>query len=144
MPHSPHLASVWSCEQATHSGGCGFCMGLGTTMRSGMFQTLPACSLGPSLNMGRMARTASSKISRLFSMVTPNGSSSVIEALSPMPNSQRPFDNRSSVATRSATRVGWLVVTWKMPWPRRMFLVRWLAAARKDSGEGECEYSSRK
>ncbi len=30
MPHSPHLASVSSCEQATHSGGCGFCIGFGT------------------------------------------------------------------------------------------------------------------
>ena len=84
-------------------------------MRRGMFQTLPVCSLGPSLNIGMMARTASSKTSRLFSMSTPNGSSSVIEALSPMPNSQRPFDSRSRQATRSATRVGWLVVSWKMP-----------------------------
>ena len=77
-------------------------------------------------------------------MSRPNGVSSVIEALSPMPNSQRPLESRSSTATRSATRAGWFVVSWKMPWPSRMFLVRWLAAARKDSGEGECEYSSRK
>ena len=77
-------------------------------------------------------------------MVRPNGSSSVMEALSPMPNSQRPLLRRSSTATRSATRVGWLVVSCRMPWPRRMFLVRWLAAPRKDSGEGQCEYSSRK
>ena len=47
-------------------------------------------------------------------------------------------------AMRSATRAGWLVVSWKMPWPSRIFLVRWLAAARNDSGDGECEYSSRK
>ena len=91
-----------------------------------------------------MARTASSKISRLLSMLTPNGSSSVIDALSPMPNSQRPFDSRSRLAIRSAKRAGWLVVSCMMPWPRRICLVRWLAAARKDSGDGECEYSSRK
>ncbi len=40
---------------------------------------------------------------------------------------------------RSATRAGWLVVSWQMPWPSRICLVRWLAAARKDSGAGECE-----
>ena len=56
-------------------------------MRSGKLKYLPLCSLGPSLNIGMMARTASSKTSRLFSMVMSNGSSSVIEALSPMPNS---------------------------------------------------------
>ena len=49
MPHSPHLASVSSCEQATHSGGCGFCIGLGSTWRSGMLKYLPLCSLGPVL-----------------------------------------------------------------------------------------------
>ena len=69
MPHSPHLARVSSCEQATHSGGCGFCIGFGTTLRSGKLKYLPLCSLGPSLNIGMMARTASSKTSRLFSMV---------------------------------------------------------------------------
>ncbi len=144
MPHSPHLASVSSCEQATHNGGCGFCSGFGRTWRSGMLKYLPRCSLGPSLNIGMTARTASSKISRLLSMSTPNGSSSVIEALSPMPNSQRPFDSRSRLATFSATRAGWLVVSCMMPWPSRICFVRWLAAARNDSGDGEWEYSSRK
>ena len=31
-----------------------------------------------------------------------------------------------------------------IPWPRRMSLVRWLAAARKTSGAEQWEYSSRK
>src|ERR1700693_1144331 len=57
-----------------------------------------------------MARTASSNTSRLVSMSRPNGVSSVIEALSPIPNSTRPLLRRSSTATRSATRAGWLVV----------------------------------
>ena len=54
-------------------------------------------------------------------------------APSPMPNSTRPLLTRSRHATFSATRAGWLVVSWMMPWPRRMFLVRWLAAARNTS-----------
>ena len=144
MPHSPHLARVSSCEQATQSGGCGFCIGFGTTMRRGKLKYLPLCSLGPSLNIGMMARTASSKTSRLFSMVMSNGSSSVIEALSPMPNSARPLDSRSRQATRSAMWAGWLVVSCRMPWPSLICLVRWLAAARNEAGEGEWEYSSRK
>ena len=50
------------------------------------------------------------------------------------------------MAIRSATRAGWLYPGGMstMPWPRRMRFVRWLAAARKTSGAGECEYSSRK
>ena len=43
------------------------------------------------VNIGKIARTASSNTSRLVSMSRPNGVSSVIEALSPMPNSQRPL-----------------------------------------------------
>ena len=38
-------------------------------MRRGKLKYLPLCSLGPSLNIGMTARTASSKTSRLFSMV---------------------------------------------------------------------------
>ena len=50
------------------------------------------------------------------------------------------------MASRSAVRAGWLYcgAVWTMPCPRRMFFVRWLAAARKTSGALECEYSSRK
>ena len=53
-------------------------------------------------------------------------------------------DSKSSVETRSATRAGWFVVSCTMPWPRRMFFVRWLAAPRNTSGAELCEYSSRK
>ena len=38
------------------------------------------------------------------------------------PSSTRPWLTRSSVDTRSATRAGWLVVSWMMPWPSRMLL----------------------
>ena len=48
--------------------------------------------------------------------------------------------------TRSAVRAGWLNfgAVRMMPWPRRMFLVRWLHAARNTSGAEEWLYSSRK
>ncbi len=50
------------------------------------------------------------------------------------------------MATRSAVRAGWLNrgEVRMIPWPRRMFLVRWLHAARKTSGAEEWLYSSRK
>ncbi len=68
----------------------------------------------------------------------------VMEDPSPIPNSTRPWLSRSRVDTRSATRAGWLVVSWMIPWARRICFVRWLAAARNTSGAEECEYSSRK
>ena len=91
-----------------------------------------------------MAWIASSQIARFSANSTPNGSNSVMLALSPVPNSTRPFDTRSSAAMRSAQRAGWVVVNCMMPWHSRIFLVRWLAAPRNTSGAGECEYSSRK
>ena len=46
----------------------------------------------------------------------------------------------------SAVRAGWLYGggAWRMPWPRRMRLVRAAQAARNTSGAEQCEYSSRK
>ena len=40
---------VGSCEQATQSGGCGFCNGFGTTLRSGNLKCEPSYSNGSSL-----------------------------------------------------------------------------------------------
>ncbi len=54
-------------------------------------------------------------------------------------NSTRPSDTRSSVAIRSAMRAGWLYRGGMraIPWPSRIFFVRWLAAARNTSGADE-------
>ncbi len=144
MPHSPALAMVWMLEQATHSGGCGFWRDFGMTLRAGKSWYWPWNSQSSLVNIGRIARTASSQRSRLSRTRVPNGCSSAGPVASPMPNSTRPPESRSSVETFSATRCGWLVVIWMTPWPRRMFLVRWLAAPRNTSGAEECEYSSRK
>ncbi len=97
-----------------------------------------------------MHRTAvsnpSSQASRLRSGSTWKPPSSASLEDSPLPNSTRPCDSRSSVAMRSATRAGWLNrgAVRTTPWPRRMRSVRWLQAARKTSGADEWLYSSRK
>ena len=71
---------------------------------------------------------------------------SIREADSPVPQSTRPFETKSKVASRSAIRAGWLYAGgWRtMPCPNRICLVRWLQAAKKTSGAEECEYSSKK
>src|SRR5579885_2117243 len=95
--------------QAIHSGGCGFCFGLGSTLRCGMEKKRPCQPAnGSSTNMRGMACSASSHCAcfRLRSM--PKAPSSACDVDSPVPNSTRPPESRSSVAMRSATRAGWL------------------------------------
>ena len=144
MPQRPAISIVSSWEHATHSGGCGFWIGFGNTLRNGNLKYGPSYSQPPSLNIGSTQRTPSSHTACLSSIFRSNGPSSVMLAPSPMPNSTRPLLTRSRQAIFSAARAGWLVVSWMMPWPRRICFVRWLAAARNTSGCGEWEYSSRK
>ena len=144
MPQRPALAIVVMFEQATHSGGCGFCIGLGTTLRAGKSKNSPCHSQRCSVKAGTSARTDSSHTSRLSRTRRPKGCSSTGPCPSPSPSSTRPPESRSSVATRSATRMGWLVGSWMIPWPRRMRCVRCVAAPRNTSGAEQCEYSSRK
>src|SRR5690242_2362798 len=56
---------------------------------------------------------------------TPNPRCSVVDEPRPIPNSKRPSDRMSRIATRSATRAGWFTggVTLKIPLPRWMFSV---------------------
>ena len=144
MPRRPAISIVSICEHATQSGGCGFWRGLGSTLRRGNSKCVPLYSQASFQNMGSTQRTASSQTSRLSRKRRSNGCSSVMLEPSPIPSSTRPLLIRSSVATRSATRAGWFVVSCTMPWPSRICLVRWLAAARNTSGAEECEYSSMK
>ena len=59
--------------------------------------------------MQRMATSSpSSHASRLHAGSILKPPSSASEDDSPDPNSTRPFDTRSSMATRSAVRAGWL------------------------------------
>ena len=94
-------------EHATHSGGCGFCSGLGTTFRGGIVTNRPSTpAKGSSTIIRTITSRASSHCSRLDSRSTPNPSSSGPLDVSPVPNSTRPSETRSSVATVSATRAG--------------------------------------
>ena len=94
-----------------------------------------------------IASRDSSHWARFSSRSTPKPPSSICELPSPVPNSTRPPEIRSSVATRSATRAGWLTAggTWTIPWPRRIRLCagwrrrgrprgRWSASTPPGSG----------
>ena len=95
--------------QATHTGGCGFWKGLGTTLRGGMVTNGPAWPVnGVSVMQRRATRVPLSHISRLAAGSMPKPPSSASDDDSPVPKSTRPRDNRSKVAMRSATRAGWL------------------------------------
>ena len=94
---------------ATHTGGCGFCTGLGTTLRGGMVTCAPACPVkGVSVRHRSATRRPSSHISRLSSGSIRKPPSSASDDDSPVPKSTRPSERRSRVATRSAMRAGWL------------------------------------
>ena len=108
----PARAAAWMVsrlEQATQIGGCGFCSGLGTTLRTGMEKNLPLKpGYGLIAIMLAVCSTASAHIAFFWSGSMPKPSSSTREADSPVPQSTRPSEIRSSVAMRSATRAGWL------------------------------------
>ena len=95
--------------QATQSGGCGFCTGFGTTLRGGICTNRPSTPPNGVSVMQRIATSRpSSQASRLLAGSMPKPPSSASEQDSPEPNSTRPLETRSSVATRSAVRAGWL------------------------------------
>ena len=109
MPFCAASRIVSRREQATHSGGCGFCTGLGITLRGGIVTYVPST---PVNGVSAMQRTAvsnpSSHASRFSAGLTRKPPSSASLDDSPLPNSTRPPDTRSSIDTRSAVRAGWL------------------------------------
>ncbi len=117
----PLRAAKWIVsrrEHATHSGGWGFWSGLGTTLRGGMRQNSESQPAnGSSTNIRVIASIASCHISRFLERSTTKPPSSAAEDDSPVPKSTRPSLTRSSVATRSATRAGWLTPggIWTIP-----------------------------
>ena len=91
-------------------------------------------------------RTISGRVSATISRVSswssmPKPFCSVVDEPRPVPNSKRPSDRWSSMATRSATRAGWLAggVMLKMPEPRWMLEVWAAAKAMNDSLADRCE-----
>ena len=109
IPFSAASRMVSRREHATHKGGCGFCMGLGTTLRGGICTKRPSTPVnGVSVMQRSVTSSPSSQASRLVAGSTRKPPSSASEPDSPEPNSTRPPESRSSVATRSAVRAGWL------------------------------------
>src|SRR5207302_5354991 len=76
----------------------------------------------------------------------PKPNTSVVELPRPVPNSKRPSERWSSMATRSATRAGWFTggVVLKIAEPTWMRDVLAATKERNTSGAGMCEYSVRK
>ena len=109
MPFSAASRIVSRREQATHTGGWGFCTGFGTTLRGGICTNWPST---PVKGVSVMQRNATSRpschIARFCAASMPKPPSSASDDDSPVPKSTRPFDTRSSIAMRSATRAGWL------------------------------------
>ena len=109
IPFSAARRIVSRREQATHNGGCGFCIGLGTTLRGGICTKVPSTPVkGVSVIQRSATSNPSSQAARLVAGSTRKPPSSASEPDSPDPNSTRPPDSRSKVATRSAVRAGWL------------------------------------
>ena len=146
MPERAARSTVERRVHATQAGGCGFWTGLGTTLRGGILMYFPSNPVkGVSARQPMRTSNDSSHCSRLVPGSTLNPSSSATEEDSPVPSSKRPFEMQSRLATRSAVRAGWLMLggRWTMPCPSRMFLPRWLAAARNISGAEAWQYSSK-
>ena len=146
MPRSAAWTAVSGLVTATQSGGCGFCSGLGMTLRGGMEKCFPFQENVSCVHIFGIARRDSSHISFVRSGSQRKPPSSVQVAERPVPNSSRPLEIMSSAAARSAQRAGWLNggSTTAIPWPSRMRFVRAAAAARNTSGAEQWEYSSRK
>ena len=97
--------------------------------------------------MRTISRIASSNMARVSSgSVMPKPPISVLDEPRPVPNSKRPFETRSIIATRSATRAGWFTggVMLMMPDATWMFCVRANTHAMRVSLAEMCEYSLRK
>ena len=125
MPLRPAISHDCGLVAAIQIGGCGFCSGFGMMLRGGMLTKRPWYSNGSSVHMRGMISSDSCHMSRDCSVsISKPACSYWLER--PVPNSTRPSDRRSSAATRSATRIGWLNLCGSSatPWPMRMRFVR--------------------
>ena len=110
MPFSAASRIVSRRLHATHSGGCGFCTGLGTTLRGGIVHVL-ALDAGER-RLGHAADRDLEPLEPLLALLQRVDRRSRRARPrcddSPLPNSTRPLETRSSMLTRSAVRAGWL------------------------------------
>ncbi len=109
MPRCAHLLVAAGLLVAPKIGGCGCCSGLGSTRRGApMRQYLPSAWYSSSVHAPTMWPSASRHCSRVSSGSTSKPSSSARVDERPVPKSTRPSEMRSSTATDSAVRIGWL------------------------------------
>ena len=76
MPRSAASSSVPGLVTVTHMGGCGFCTGLGRTLRSGIEKQRPSYAKGSSAHMRGSTRTNSSQVFLVSSGLAPKPLSS--------------------------------------------------------------------
>src|SRR5262249_12701732 len=130
---------VGGLEHATHTGGCGFVYGFGSTFRFGMRKYLPSNSYGSSIHMRGICSSDSRHmgfVSAADGIAKPPHSAD--DEPRPVPNSTRPFERWASVAIRSATRAGWFTaaVMFVIAVPSCMRFGRAATDGRNTSGAG--------
>jgi hypothetical protein len=109
IPFSAASRIVSRREQATQTGGCGRWTGLGTTLRGGIVTYAPSTPVnGVSVRHRSATSRPSCHMARFCAGSIRNPPSSASDDDSPVPSSTRPPETRSSMATRSAVRAGWL------------------------------------
>ena len=148
MPFSAANRMVSRRLQATHSGGWGFCTGLGTTLRGGMVHERPVDA-----GEGGLGHAAQGHLETLQPGL-PLDRRFDAEAAAARPrtrtrrNRTRPDPPIRGRAWRCVRRCGPDGCTpgrsGRCRGPGASCVVRWLAAARNTSGAEEWEYSSRK
>ena len=138
MPFSAASRIVSRREHATHSGGCGFCTGLGTTLRGGIDTNLPSTPVNGVSVMQRM-RDLEALEPRVA--LVDRVDAEARRARPPTttrPSRTRPGRPTRGRAWRPARRCGpggcSAGAVWMMPWPRRMSLVRWLHGGEEHLG----------
>src|SRR5262245_28544964 len=146
-PRRPAFSNVDGLPHATQIGGCGFEYGFGSTLRGGIEKCVPSYEYGVVFHIRRISGSASSYIERV---VSPSGMrkplNSVVDDPRPVPNSKRPSERWSSIATRSAVRAGWFTggVMFQIAEPTCSRFVRAAIHGSMISDAEMWEYSSRK
>ena len=148
MPRSAASSSVPGLVTVTHSGGCGFCTGFGSTLRSGIEKRAALASANGSCGP-HLRQHAHELVPGLLGVVGIRRRSRRARSTSTSARCRtRAGRPRGCRAWRRARRrgSGWFIsgTHTTAPWPTRMRCVCIATAVRKTSGAEQCEYSSRK
>jgi hypothetical protein len=108
MPSAPIASADSGFEHAAKIGGCGSCTGFGTICVGGTLKKAPSYVKTSSRHMRGIMSSASSHCAWSCETSFSNASCSTSEDDLPEPQLTRPPLRMSSVATRSAIRIGWL------------------------------------